>query len=119
MSDSRTNPSPTIVSYDQSNRILSDPILSAQDVSTLDKYYILYWEARYLNSSVRQEGFELFINRETVKYRIVFIGGIDLAYLSANPDNQVRLSFRRIKNRIAGVVLVSRVKGEQNDPQNS
>lgn len=106
----------TIVSYDSSVRIANHPTLSAQDILLLDKYYILYWEARYLKASLRFERCgDYYIERQSVNYQIFFGDRLDTAYLEKNPDHQIRLSFRRLKGRNKGIVLVTRIKGEQNE----
>ena len=101
--------------YDASVRILHNPILSAQDILLLDKYYILYWEARYLHTSIELDRYGIkWIRREGIRYQVHFNLPTSFDYLQKNPDHQVRVSFRRIKGAISGIALISQIKGEQN-----
>ena len=104
-----------LIPYESSARILNYPILSSQDILLLDKYCILYWEARYLRASIRYNRDDKWIERQSTQFMIYYLDGLSDEYLERNPDHQVRLSFRRVKGRLKGIVLVSKIKGEQNE----
>ena len=82
--------------------------LSAQDISTCDKYYILYWEARYLYGSMVLNPTK--IRRQNVDFKLVLHDNLTMKELGANPEQQIKLSFRRTRNSLTGYVLVSKVK---------
>ena len=81
--------------------------LSSQDISTCDKYYILYWEARYLYACTVLD--KARIKRQNVIYQIVLLDNLTIKELGANPELQLKLSFRRVRNSLTGYVLVTSV----------
>lgn len=89
---------------------LSDAIrtsfhLPTETLSACDKYYILYWNNRYLYTSLLRSP---RIVRENVTYTPTFLSGLSMEELGMNPESSVRLSFRRIRGHKTGYVLIDR-----------
>jgi hypothetical protein len=80
--------------------------LPPETIRICDKYYILYWESRYLYTQLLQYAGRVV--REKISYTPVFLDGLGSEELGANPEMQVRLSFRRLSGKIGGYVLISR-----------
>jgi hypothetical protein len=70
-----------------------------------DKYYVLYWQARFLYTQLLRSP---RIVRESISYVPVLQEGLSLQEISSSPDSQIRLSFRRIKGHRTGYVIIRR-----------
>ena len=68
-----------------------------------DKYYILYWQSRYLYTQLLRSP---RIIREGIGYVPVLQDGLSLAEIGANPEAQIRLSFRKIRGHRTGYVII-------------
>ena len=68
-----------------------------------DKYYILYWQARYLYTQLLRSP---RIIREQIGYVPVLQDGLSMESIGANPESQLRLSFRRIRGHRTGYVVI-------------
>jgi len=68
-----------------------------------DKYYILYWQARYLYTQLLRSP---RIVRENISYVPVLQDGLSLAEIGSHPEAQLRLSFRRIRGHRTGYVII-------------
>jgi hypothetical protein len=98
MSTSTTNPTCQILT--------SFFHLPPETIRICDKYYILYWESRYLYTQLLQ--FSGRVVREKISYIPVFLDSLTSEELGANPEMQVRLSFRRLSGKIGGYVMIAR-----------
>lgn len=76
-------------------------------IKLCDKHYILYWESKYVYFSLVR-GADRII-REKISYTPVFLDSLTPEWLMKNPDTQVKLSFRRLKHKIGGYVLIKKV----------
>lgn len=90
----------------QSNPMLYKFNLSPTEIKECDKYYILYWQASYLFSELIKSACQEIV-REKIHFKVHFINGLTLDYLRFNSDAQVKVSFRRKKNTLFGIVLCS------------
>jgi hypothetical protein len=81
--------------------------LPPQHIKLCDKYYILYWESRYLYTALLSHN---RVVREQVSYTPIFQDGITRESLGLNPEEQIKLSFRRLKGKIYGYVIVSKIR---------
>jgi hypothetical protein len=70
-----------------------------------DKYYVLYWQARYVYTWLLSKP---RIVREGIGYVPVLQDGLSLQEIGANPEVQLRLSFRKIRGHRTGYVLIRR-----------
>ena len=68
-----------------------------------DKYYILYWQARYLYTQLLRSP---RIVREGIGYVPVLQDGLSLETIGAAPESQLRLSFRKIRGHRTGYVVI-------------
>jgi hypothetical protein len=68
-----------------------------------DKYYILYWQARFLYTQLLRSP---RIVREGIAFVPVLQEGLTIEWIGANPEMQVRLSFRRIRGHKTGYVII-------------
>lgn len=84
--------------------ITTDFHLSTEVLASCDKYYILYWNSRFLYTQVLRSP---RIIRESIAYIPIFQEGLSLEELGKHPDNQVRLSFRKIRGHRTGYVIIS------------
>jgi hypothetical protein len=71
-----------------------------------DKYYILYWQARYLYTQLLRSP---RIIREGIGYVPVLQDGLSMESIGANPESQIRLSFRRIRGHRTGYVVIKNI----------
>lgn len=94
------------VKSDTSQILTSCFNLPPETIQICDKYYILYWESRYLYTQLLKYAGRVI--RERVSYTPIFLNGLDSQELGANPEMQVRLSFRRLRGKIGGYVLIAR-----------
>ena len=81
--------------------------------ASLDKYYILHWQGSYLlsqvNASSQAAGFpEDILVHQDISYRVKFIGNISAWHLVNHPNDQYKLSFRKLHNKKTGFVLIKR-----------
>lgn len=74
-------------------------------LQSCDQYYILHWDANYV---VRQLLRMNSIVRKGINYTPVMMDGLSREILQRTPDTPVRLSFRRIKGKRGGVVLIAK-----------
>ena len=70
-----------------------------------DKYYVLYWQARFLYTQLLRSP---RIIREQIAYVPVLQEGLSIQEIGAHPEAQLRLSFRRIKGHRTGYVIIRR-----------
>jgi hypothetical protein len=70
-----------------------------------DKYYILYWQARFLYTQLLRSP---RILREGIAYVPVLQESLSLQEIGSNPESQYRLSFRRIRGHKTGYVIIRR-----------
>lgn len=70
-----------------------------------DKYYVLYWQARYVYTCLLRSP---RIIRESIAYVPVLQEGLTMEWIGRNPDTQLRLSFRRIRGHKTGYVIIRR-----------
>ena len=70
-----------------------------------DKYYVLYWQARFLYTQLLRSP---RIARENIAYVPVLQEGLSIQEIGKNPEAQLRLSFRRIKGHRTGYVIIRR-----------
>lgn len=78
--------------------------LPPEVLASCDKYYILYWNSRFLYTQILRAP---RIVRENIAYIPIFQEGLFLQELGKNPDKQVRLSFRKIRGHRTGYVIIS------------
>lgn len=67
-----------------------------------DKYYILYWSARYVYAQLLRSP---RVIREGIAY-VPVLQDISLEWIGKNPDSQVRVSFRKIRGHRTGYVII-------------
>lgn len=79
--------------------------LEPSQITRCDKYFIRYWQASYVFSSFL--ACHRFMH-EKIAYQPVFMESVDEKWLSMNPDKTVRCSFRRLKGKQAGYMLIAR-----------
>ena len=70
-----------------------------------DKHYILYWQARYVYTWLISKP---RIVREGIGYVPVLQDDLSLQEIGANPEVQLRLSFRKLRGHRTGHVLIRR-----------
>ena len=80
--------------------------LPPETIQICDKYYILYWESRYLYTQLLRN--QNRVIRERISYVPIFQDDLTFEELGANPELQVKVSFRRLKGKIGGYVLIGR-----------
>ena len=68
-----------------------------------DKYYVLYWQARYVYTQLIRTP---RIIREQIGFVPVLQEGLTIEWIGRNPDVQLRLSFRRIRGHRTGYVII-------------
>jgi len=68
-----------------------------------DKYYVLYWQARYVYTQLLRTP---RIVREQIGYVPVLQEGLTIEWIARNPEIQLRLSFRRIRGHRTGYVII-------------
>jgi len=78
--------------------------LPADTVRLCEKYYILYWEARFVHNQLTNYG---TIKRENVLYKPFLSPDITIQKLADNPTLTVRLSFRKLAWKSEGYVLIA------------
>lgn len=83
--------------------------LPPETIQICDKYYILYWESRYLYTQLLTYAGRVV--REKISYTPVFLSDLSSEELGRNPEMQLRLSFRRLRGKIGGYVLITKTKG--------
>jgi hypothetical protein len=88
-----------------SELLQSAPNLPNELIGLCDKYYILYWESRYLYTQIFRGG---RIIRQGVSYTPHLKDGLTLQELSRNPEAQIRISFRRLRGKIGGDAVITR-----------
>ena len=74
-------------------------------ISICDRYYILYWESRYVYSSLLRSP---RIVRQGTTYVPILLDGLTLEYLGSDPELPIKLSFRRLRYKRTGYVLIAR-----------
>lgn len=68
-----------------------------------DKYYVLYWQSRYVYTCLLRSP---RIVRESISFVPVLQEGLTMEWIGRNPDVQLRLSFRRIRGHRTGYVII-------------
>lgn len=81
--------------------------LPPETIKLCDKYYILYWESRYLYAQLLRNTGRVI--REKISYTPIFQGLLRKEDLGVSLEMQVKLSFRRLRGKIGGIVLVDKV----------
>jgi hypothetical protein len=89
--------------------ILQDFHLAPIHISVCDKYYILYWEAKYLYTQLLKNSGRII--KEKISFTPIFKDGINEEYLGMNPDKVIRLSFRKLKYNPGGYVIIRSANG--------
>lgn len=79
--------------------------LTPQQIKACEKYYILYWQSRYLYSLLLRGP---RIVREKVPYTPIFQDGLTFEELGANPELEIRCSFRKLPQHTSGNVILRR-----------
>ena len=79
--------------------------IPTESLSVCDKYYVLYWQARYLYTQLLRSP---RIVRESIAYVPVLQEGLSVEWIGRNPETQLRLSFRKIRGHRTGYVLIRR-----------
>jgi len=80
--------------------------LPANHIKVCDKYYILYWQSRFVFASMLNGP---RIEREGIGYEPILLDGLSQDYLMNYPDARVRCSFRRLRGKVGGYVLVQKI----------
>lgn len=75
-------------------------------IQICDKYYILYWQSRFLYTQLLASP---RVVREKIPYVPVFLEPLSFQYLGAHPEDQVKVSFRRLRGKFSGHVLISTI----------
>lgn len=88
--------------------------LPPETIQICDKYYILYWESRYLYTQLLRNNGRVI--RERISYTPIFQDGLTFQILGANPELQVKVSFRRLKGKTGGYVLIAKTKQTLDTP---
>lgn len=74
-------------------------------IHSCDKYYILYWQARYVYTLLLRTP---RIVRENVPFIPVLQEGLTMEWIGKNPEAQLRCSFRKLKGHKTGYVVIRR-----------
>ena len=74
-----------------------------ESLSVCDKYYILYWQSRYVYTQLLRSP---RIVRESIAFVPVLQERLTMEWIGRNPDVQLRLSFRRIRGNRTGYVII-------------
>ena len=74
-----------------------------ESLSVCDKYYILYWQSRYVYTQLLRSP---RIVRESIAFVPVLQERLTMEWIGRNPDVQLRLSFRRIRGHRTGYVII-------------
>ena len=101
----------TVIRTPISEQLLTQFNLPPETIQVCDKYYILYWQASYVYTQLLECP---RIMREKIPYQPIFMEGLSRDCLCRHPDIQVRLSFRRLRGKIAGYVLIAPLKSSPN-----
>ena len=80
--------------------------LPTETIKLCDKYFILYWQARYTYSQLFRDS---RIIKDGVSYIPVMQQNLTLSWIGKNPEAQVKLSFRKLRGHRAGYVLIAPV----------
>lgn len=88
-----------------SESILNKFHLSTREIQACDRYYILYWQSRFLYTQLLKQP---RILRESVVFTPIFLDGLTELELQNNPLMQTKLSFRKIRTHSTGYVLIAR-----------
>ena len=103
------NTAPTTQDLIYTSKILQQFFnLPPETIILCDKYYILYWESRYLYTQLLRNHDRVI--RERISYVPIFQDGLTFEILGANPELQVKVSFRRLKGKTGGFVLIAKTK---------
>lgn len=86
------------------------PVLNQADIDKTDRYYLLYWEGKYLLSQFSppvpgSSGGET-ITHQDITYKIRFVKGCNAWQVVCESGAQYRLSFRRKTGDKIGTVLI-------------
>lgn len=68
-----------------------------------DKHYVLYWQARHVYVQLLRSP---RIIRENIAYVPVLQDDLSIQDIGSNPENQLRLSFRKIRGHRTGYVII-------------
>lgn len=77
--------------------------LSTDILRICDKYYILYWQSRYVYTCLLRSP---RVVRENIAYVPVLQEGLTMEWIGRNPEQQLRMSFRRIRGHRTGYVII-------------
>ena len=80
--------------------------LNPDNIAQCDKYFILYSQSRYAYIQLLAGP---TIIREKIQYYPVFLSELSKEYLGANPEEQIKVSFRRLRGNHIGLVLISKL----------
>lgn len=83
--------------------------LSPDQQFQCDKYYLLYWETKYLLSQLSVSPISNHIRRQDIWYEVFLQDGLELGDLESTQEATIKLSFRRKRNSPGGYVLVSKI----------
>jgi hypothetical protein len=95
----------TPVPENLSTSIINKFHLSPREIQACDRYYILYWQARFLYVQLLKQP---RILREGVVFTPIFQDSLTELELQSNPLIQTKLSFRKIRTHSTGYVLIGR-----------
>lgn len=76
-----------------------------------DKYYLLYWRADYTADQLYSNSEKII--RENIIYYPKFLGGLNKWLLLLQSDQQLKLSFRRLKGHETGIVLIKSIDSQE------
>ena len=82
--------------------------LDPETIKICDRYYILYWESRHLYSQLLHNNGRVM--RDKVSYTPVFQDSLEFLELGNSPEMVVKLSFRRLKGKSGGIVIIKRTR---------
>lgn len=90
---------------------LSDAItgqfhLTPSQIKCCDRYFTRYWDARYVFSQLLACP---RLVKDRISYQPIFLDGLTQDYLGLNPEQVVRLSFRRLATHKTGFVIISTI----------
>lgn len=89
---------------DLSNAIQSQFHLTPSQIKACSVYLIRYWDCRFIYSQLLR-GPRLI--KDKLPYTPIFLDGLTQEYLGNHPDEVIRCSFRALKGKRYGYVLIS------------
>ncbi len=93
----------TSTSISLTEAITTSFYIPTEYLHTCEKYYILHWSARYIYTSLLRSP---RVIRENIPYIPVLQEGLTIEWIGANPEAQLRMSFRKLRGHRTGYVIV-------------